>query len=50
MFGARLLICSTADRIELEDNIRCARTLLKSFSNMSIIIREHILEFKHKNP
>ena len=50
VFGARLLISADADKTELEDNIRCARSLLANFEDMSIVIREHILEFRLKNP
>lgn len=50
VFGARLLISADADKTELDDNIRCARTLLNCFGDMSIFIREHILEFRVKNP
>jgi len=50
VFGARLLISLDADKTELDDNIRCARTLLSDFPDMSIIIRPHVMEFRHKNP
>ena len=50
IFGARLLICEDADKSELEDNIRCARVLLNSFPEMSIVIRAHVMEFQVKNP
>lgn len=50
VFGERLLISETADKTELDDNIRCARALLENFPDMTIIIREHILEFHHRNP
>jgi len=50
LYGGRLLISPEADKRELKDNIRCARSLLKGFQDMSIIIRAHILEFHHKNP
>jgi len=50
IFGERLLISPDADETELDDNIRCARTILSSFPDMSIVIRTHIMEFRHKNP
>lgn len=50
VFGARLLISADADKTELDDNIRCARTLLNCFGDMSIVIRKHLLEFRVKNP
>lgn len=50
VFGSRLLISTNADKVELEDNVRCARSLLKSFPDMSITIREHVIEFRRRNP
>ena len=50
IFGTRLLISIDADKTELDDNVRCARSLLRCFPDMSIVIRRHILEFKLKNP
>lgn len=49
-FGKRLRISDSADQTELEDNIRVAKALLKSFPDMNIKIREHILAEGHKNP
>ena len=40
VYGARLLISVDADKTEMNENIRCARTLLDSFPDMSIVIRE----------
>ena len=50
IFGARLLVSVDADKTELDDNVRCARTLLRCFPDIYIVIRRHILEFKLKNP
>ena len=50
VYGARLLISVDADKTELNENIRCARTLLESFPDMSIVIRRNVLEFQFKNP
>lgn len=50
VFGERLLISIDADKTELNDNIRCARTLLESFNDMSIVIRRNVFEFKIRNP
>ena len=50
IFGERLLISIRADQTELDDNIRVARVLLSSFTDMFIIINEHLLTIGHKNP
>lgn len=50
IFGERLLISIRADQTELDDNIRVARVLLTSFTDMFIIINEHLLTIGHKNP
>lgn len=50
VYGVRLLISIDADKTELKDNIRCARTLLETFHDMSIVIRRNVIEFKFKNP
>lgn len=49
-FGSRLLISPEADKTELYDNIRCARTLLSAFPEMNIVILKHTMEFQIKNP
>ena len=50
IFGKRLLISNSADMSELEANLRGARSLLSSFPEMRIKIREHVMEELVKNP
>lgn len=50
IYGERLLVSVRADQIELNDNIRVARVLLRCFEDMYIIINEHLLTIGHKNP
>ena len=50
VFGNRLLISNSAHSDELKDNIRAARSLLGSFSDMTMKIREHILVENQPNP
>ena len=45
-----MLISVHADLIELKDNIRVARVLLRCFEDMYIRINEHLLVIGHKNP
>lgn len=49
-YGERLKINKKADKTELEDNIRAAKGLLESFSDMVIKIREHVLVHGVPNP
>lgn len=49
-FGNRLQISNHADKTELEENLRAARSILKSFSDVNMEIRPHILEKGLKNP
>lgn len=49
-YGERLLISTRADQTELDDNIRVAKVLLRCFSDMYIIINEHLMTIGHKNP
>lgn len=49
-FGSRLLISRDADQTELEENIRAARSILRSFEEVEIIINPHRIEFMHRNP
>jgi hypothetical protein len=49
-FGNRLQISNHADKIELKENLRSARSILKSFSDVYMDIRPHILEKGLKNP
>ena len=49
-FGNRLQISNHADKTEIKDNIRAARSILKSFSDVNMEIRPHILEKGLKNP
>ena len=46
----RLLISNTADKQDLNANIKVSRSLLSSFPNMKIRIRPHILEEDVSNP
>lgn len=50
IFGERLRISTKADQTELCDNVRVARVLLSCFSDMYIIINEHLFTIGHKNP
>ena len=50
VFGERLLISKYADQSELSSNIRAARAILHSFSEVVIRINPHKIEFGHKNP
>lgn len=50
VFGARLLISKIADKTEVQDNIRAAHSLLSSFDNMTIKVREHVLVDGQPNP
>ena len=50
IFGNRLQISNHADKIELKENLRSARSILKSFSDVYMDIRPHILEKGLKNP
>jgi len=49
-FGERLLISKQADKTELQSNIRAARAILSSFSELAIIINPHRIVFGLKNP
>lgn len=49
-FGKRLRISKSADKVEIKENTRAARSLLTSFPQMEIKIREHILGHRVKNP
>jgi len=50
VYGQRLLISVNADQRELHSNIRAARAILHSFSDVTIIINAHTMSFGHKNP
>ena len=50
IYGERLLISTRADKRELSSNIRAARAILHSFSDIYIIINTHTIELGHKNP
>ncbi len=50
IYGERLLISVHSDLIELNDNIRVARVLLRCFDDLCIRINEHLLVIGHKNP
>lgn len=49
-YGDRLLISKIADKSELDDNIRAAKVLLRSFPEMEMAIRGHILKHNVSNP
>ena len=49
-FGRRLLISNQADPKDKEDNIRVAKSLLKSFEDMEIKMRPHVIADKVSNP
>lgn len=49
-YGDRLLISKIADKLELDDNIRAAKALLRSFPEMEMVIRGHILKHNVSNP
>lgn len=49
-YGDRLLISKIADKLELDDNIRAAKALLRSFPEMEMAIRGHILKHNVSNP
>lgn len=50
VYGDRLLVSPSADKTELEENIRVAKALLESFPDMQIKISEHVIKKGHKNP
>lgn len=49
-FGDRFKISDIADPVDLEDNKRVARAILRSFPDAKVHIRSHIREFGIKNP
>ena len=50
IYGERLLISISADTRELHSNIRAARAILHSYSDVTITINAHTMSFGHKNP
>ena len=50
VFGERLLISCNADKNELDSNIRAARAILCSYSEICIRINAHTYCIGHKNP
>ena len=50
IYGKRLLISVNADSRELQSNIRAARAILHSYSDVTITINAHTMSFGHKNP
>lgn len=50
LFGSRLLISVYADKRELSGNIRAARAILASFSELTIHVNPHRIVLGHKNP
>ena len=50
VFGERLLIRTKADKNELSSNIRAARAILCSYSEVCIRINAHTYSIGHKNP
>lgn len=49
-FGRRLLISNQADPNDKADNIRVSKSLLKSFEDMKVKIRPHVIANKVSNP
>ncbi|MBR5034506.1 MAG: hypothetical protein IKX71_04290 [Bacteroidales bacterium] len=49
-YGERLLISREADKRELHGNIRAAKAILNSFSNVTIAINPHSKKIGTKNP
>lgn len=49
-FGDRFKISDIADPVDLEDNKRVARAILRSFPDIEVHIRSHLQEHKVKNP
>lgn len=50
IFGNRLMISLKADITELKSNIRAARAILNSYTEVVIEINPHSISFGHKNP
>ena len=50
VFGERLLISETADKRELNSNLRAARAILSSYCDVDIRINSHACAFGIKNP
>ena len=50
VFGKRLLISINGDKNELSSNIRAARAILCSYSEICIRINAHTYAIGHKNP
>lgn len=50
VFGERLLISKTADKAELNSNIRAARAILASYKDIYIRINSHTYSIGVKNP
>lgn len=50
VFGNRLQISNRADKTEIVDNKRAAHSILKSYSDVYMDIRPHIIENGKKNP
>ena len=50
VFGERLLISQKADKSELSSNVRAARAILSSYSEVCIRINAHTYCIGHKNP
>ena len=50
VFGERLLISQKADKSELSSNVRAARAILSSYSDVCIRINAHTYCIGHKNP
>lgn len=49
-FGKRLLISNQADPKDMKDNIRVSKSLLRSFEDMEIKIRPHVISHQVSNP
>ena len=50
VYGYRLLVSNQADQTEVKENVRCAKSLLKSFPDMHVEVRPHVIADNVKNP
>ena len=49
-FGGRLRVSVKADKTEVNENTIAAKALLRSFPDMNVVIREHVIKEGVKNP
>ena len=50
VYGYRLLVSNQADQTEVKENVRYAKSLLKSFPDMHAEVRPHVIADNVKNP